>query len=70
MKKLKKLHLKKITLQDLDEPTMQGMAGGNNTSTHTCPATCNTCFNTCPNTCPAACGGGGGGSNVQPPHCL
>ena len=24
MKKLKKLHLKKVTLQDLDEPTMLG----------------------------------------------
>ncbi len=46
MKKLKKLQLKKVTLRDLDEPTMQGMAGGNNTSARTC-ATCN---------CTAACG--------------
>ena len=55
MKKLKKLHLKKITLRDLDEPTMQGMAGGGNTSAHTCPATC-AGQNTCPAvTCNATC---------------
>ena len=29
MKKLKKLAVKKITLQDLDEPIMEAMAGGN-----------------------------------------
>jgi hypothetical protein len=28
MKKLKKLQIKKVTLRDLDEPTMQAMAGG------------------------------------------
>ena len=53
MKKLRKLHLKKVTLRDLDEPTMQGMAGGQDgkhppTSAHTCAATC-------PATC-GACG--------------
>ncbi len=47
MKKLKKLHLKKVTLRDLDEPTMQVMAGGAHTSAHTCPATC-AGHNTCP----------------------
>ena len=60
VKKLKKLQLKKVTLRDLDEPTMQGMAGGqdgkHHTSAHTCPATCpNTCAHTC-----VGCGGGGG----------
>ena len=50
MKKLKKLHLKKVTLRDLDEPTMQGIAGGAHTSAHTCPATC-------ASTCPATCAG-------------
>ncbi len=66
MKKLKKLHLKKVTLRDLDEPTMQGMAGGqdnkHHTSAHTCPATCaNTCAYTCAGqiTC-AHCGGTAG----------
>ena len=47
MKKLKKLHIKKVTLRDLDEPAMQGMAGGqdnkHHTSAPTCPATCVTC---------------------------
>jgi natural product precursor len=51
VKKLKKLHLKKVTLRDLDEPTMQGVAGGA-TSAHTCP---HTCANTCSPTC-GACG--------------
>ncbi len=51
MKKLKKLQLKKVTLRDLDEPTMQGIAGGARTSAPTCPATCaNTCIKTCPAT--------------------
>ncbi len=53
MKKLKKLQLKKVTLRDLDEPTMQGMAGGGQTLAQTCPATCAL---TCRGTCPATCG--------------
>jgi hypothetical protein len=45
MKKLKKLAIKKVTLLDLDEPTMHGIAGG---ITVTCPAnTCKTCVDTC-----------------------
>jgi natural product precursor len=52
VKKVKKLQLKKVTLRDLDEPTMQGMAGGGNTVAHTCPNTCPvTCHSTCA-TCP------------------
>jgi natural product precursor len=46
VKKLKKLQLKKVTLRDLDEPTLQGMAGGA-TAAHTCPGTC-AGHNTCP----------------------
>jgi len=47
MKKSKKLALKKVTLRDLDEPTLHGMVGGA-TSTcagdKTCPVkTCVTC---------------------------
>ena len=61
MKKLKKLHLKKITLRDLDEPTMQGMAGGAHTAARTCPVSCSpgpTCArHTCVDTC-VTCGGG------------
>lgn len=34
MKKLKELQLKKVTLRDLDEPTMQGMAGGQHKPQH------------------------------------
>ena len=59
MKKLKKLHLKKVTLRDLDEPTMQGMAGGqdgkHHTSAHTCPATCAHTCATCPTRPISAC---------------
>ena len=51
MKKLKKLQLKKVTLRDLDEPTMQGMAGGGKTSAHTCPASCGGTCGTCPGEC-------------------
>ena len=51
MKKLKKLQLKKVTLRDLDEPAMQGMAGAGHTSAPTCAATCAaTCIKTCPAT--------------------
>jgi hypothetical protein len=43
MKKFKKLAIKKVTLRDLDEPLMQGMAGGALTDA-TCPAqTCKVC---------------------------
>ena len=47
MKKLKKLHVKKVTLRDLDIPTMRSLAGGAHTLSHTCT--------TCPPTC-GACG--------------
>ncbi|MFZ0773752.1 MAG: hypothetical protein WCA49_05190 [Candidatus Sulfotelmatobacter sp.] len=44
MKKLKKLEIKKVTLRDLDEPTMQEMAGGVLTNAGTCPVnTCKVC---------------------------
>jgi natural product precursor len=50
VKKLKKLQLKKVTLRDLDEPTMQGVAGGAHTSAGTCPPA------SCAVTCPGECG--------------
>ncbi|MFZ0770175.1 MAG: hypothetical protein WCA49_05645 [Candidatus Sulfotelmatobacter sp.] len=37
MKKLKKLAIKKVTLQNLDEPTLDDMAGGLLTATCLCP---------------------------------
>jgi natural product precursor len=36
MKKLKKLKIKKVTLRDLDETSMQGVAGGISVNTN-CP---------------------------------
>ena len=43
MKKLRKLGIKKVTLRDLDEPIMHGMAGGVLTSA-TCPVqSCKVC---------------------------
>jgi natural product precursor len=51
VKKLKKLQIKKVTLRDLDEPTMLGMAGGGQTVANTCPVTCHSTCATCP-----ACG--------------
>ncbi len=48
MKKLKKLQIKKVTLRDLDEPIMQGMAGGVLTAGKTCPLnSCKACTGTC-----------------------
>jgi hypothetical protein len=50
MKKTKKLEIKKVTLRNLDEPTMDAMAGG---ITGTCLLTI--CIvNTCP-TVPKTC---------------
>jgi natural product precursor len=52
MKKLKKLTIKKVTLRDLDEQTLQGIAGGL-TDTPTCPGpneTCKTCALPCTQT--------------------
>jgi hypothetical protein len=45
MKKFNKLAIKKVTLRDLDEPLMQGMAGGAVTDAGaTCPAqSCKIC---------------------------
>jgi hypothetical protein len=37
VKKTKKLEIKKVTLRNLDEPTLDAMAGG--TGTDTCPPT-------------------------------
>jgi len=37
MKKLKKLKIKKVTLRDLDETSMQGVAGGGPTINTNCP---------------------------------
>ncbi len=54
MKKLKKLAIKKITLQDLDDPSLLGVAGA---ATVTCATNCATCppritcgINTCDDT--------------------
>jgi hypothetical protein len=43
VKKIKKLALKKVTLRNLDEPTLQGLAaatGGKRCDTLTCPTEC------------------------------
>ena len=37
---MKKLRINKVTLRDLDEPTLQGMAGGAYTQGLTCNGTC------------------------------
>lgn len=58
MKKKKQLAIKKVTLRNLDESTLDAIAGGATTSTcsgmntcspmSTCPITqCSTCPNTC-----------------------
>ncbi len=54
MKKIKTLTIKKVTLRDLDEPSLDAVAGG---ITATCLITI--CIgNTCPNhaSCPITCG--------------
>ena len=51
MKKIKKLVLKKVTLRDLDEPTLHGVAGASANNTE-CRYTCAT---SCPE--PYTCGG-------------
>jgi hypothetical protein len=45
MKKTKKLEIKKVTLQNLDEPTLDAVAGGLMTSKVLCTVGCtgNTC---------------------------
>ncbi|MFZ0773749.1 MAG: hypothetical protein WCA49_05205 [Candidatus Sulfotelmatobacter sp.] len=53
MKKTRKLEIKKVTLRDLDEPTMQGMAGGIVSLIGTCQ-TCKTCYTDCGTTCSVA----------------
>jgi hypothetical protein len=54
VKKLRKLAIKKVTLRDLDEPALDGVAGA--TGPNTCPCTVKglTCAGTCAgdNTCP------------------
>ena len=51
MKKIKKLALKKVTLRDLDESTLNGVAGATAAQTN-CKYTCET---SCPG--PYTCGG-------------
>ncbi len=48
----KKLRLKKITVRDLDESALQGMAGGVNTQVATCANTNCGCSDGCTNKCP------------------
>lgn len=60
MKKTKKLEIKKVTLRNLDEPTLDAVAGGitgitcfNSVCVGTCFRTCNTCGDQ--NSCLAVC---------------
>ena len=55
MKKEKKLVIKKVTLRDLDDPTLESIAGG--TTGNTCyKQTCTSCHPFCYNT-KASCDG-------------
>ena len=55
----KRLALKKLTIRDLDESSLDNVVGG--ASGHnTCPnqtCTCQSCNNTCPFTCQGTCAG-------------
>jgi hypothetical protein len=52
VKKLKKLAIRKITLQDLDEPLLYGVAGG---ATLTCVTNCVTCRGSDCSVCATVC---------------
>jgi natural product precursor len=58
MKKLRKLEIKKVTLQNLDEPLLNRVAGGNTTPTcvKSCGGTCFSCNDSCGGTCTAKVG--------------
>jgi natural product precursor len=48
MKKLKKLAIKKVTLQNLDEPKLEAIAGGlTGPGPTSCPQICNITKHTC-----------------------
>jgi len=49
----KRLKLKKVTIQDLDEGVLETMVGAGGTVNPTCDQ--NTCQQTCPNTCAQTC---------------
>jgi hypothetical protein len=53
LKKTKKLELKKVTLRNLDELTLDAMAGGVS-PTLSCNTNCLTCGASCRGTCPPA----------------
>ncbi|MFZ0771839.1 MAG: TIGR04149 family rSAM-modified RiPP [Candidatus Sulfotelmatobacter sp.] len=50
MKKTKKLEIKKVTLQNLDEPTLSVIAGGGTGGGITCYVTCLCSVVVCPHT--------------------
>jgi hypothetical protein len=55
VKATKKLEIKKVTLQDLDEPKLDAMAGG--VSFDGQIWTCNICGTKLPTVCPNTCNG-------------